>query len=101
MGRIHGIRVSPSAQQQVADVAVAGQVAPVGERVLRDEDRLLDARARPAPSTSRTMSPSGRLRWRPRNCGIAQNVQPMSQPSAIFTYAYGTLAVSSRGVVAS
>ncbi len=32
-------------QQQVADVAVAGEIASVGERILRDQDGLLD----PAP----------------------------------------------------
>jgi hypothetical protein len=32
-------------QQQVADVAVAGEVPPVGQRVLRDQDGLLEATA--------------------------------------------------------
>src|SRR6266850_2776583 len=41
-------RVLAQRQQQIADVAVAGQVAPVGQRVLRDEDRLLHAALREA-----------------------------------------------------
>src|SRR3989449_977054 len=39
-------RVLAERQQQVADVAVARQVAPVGQRVLGDEDRLLHAALR-------------------------------------------------------
>src|SRR5437762_3605807 len=41
-------RVLAERQQQIADVAVAGQVAPVGQRVLRDEDRFLHAALREA-----------------------------------------------------
>ena len=86
IGRIHGIRRLAEREQQVADVAVAGQVAAVGERVLGDEDRLLDAARGEALDLAHDVA-SARLRCRPRNCGIAQKVQPMSQPSAIFTYA--------------
>ncbi len=56
--------------------------------------------SRASASTSATTSARGRLRWRPRMSGIAQKVQPMLHPSAIFTYAYGTRLWRRRGVSA-
>ena len=71
-------------EEQIGDVAVAGEIAAVGQRVLGDEDRLLDP-ARGEPLHLGDDVPEWAAPVRPRNCGIAQNVQPMSQPSAIFT----------------
>ena len=42
-------------------------------------------------STSARIDDTSRLRWGPRNEGIAQNPHDRSQPSAIFTYAHGEL----------
>ncbi len=49
-------------EEQIADVAVAGSIASVGQRVLRDENGFLDPTAAQLVDLSYDVGQSGRLR---------------------------------------
>ena len=65
------------------EIALAGVPAP-HHRVLAHERQLRDALRRPGGGLGSIDRASERERNFPRISGIAQNVQPRSQPSAIF-----------------
>jgi len=79
----------PGMSRPYASVSLRGRGSPPGPR------------APPVPRPPSTMSASGRLRWRPRNCGIAQKVQPMSQAFGDFHVRVGDAAGQKARVVAS